>query len=59
MEVEFTGQLIDSMLEAISRLEKVADKKRKKDEATKLKTFIIDLHRQINDSLREKDVWKN
>ena len=56
MEVEFTGQLIDSMLEAISRLEKVADKKRKKDEATKLKTFIIDLHRQINDSLREKDV---
>lgn len=56
MDIEFAGQLIDSMLEAVLRLEKVVGKKRKKDEAVKLKTLIIDLHRQINDSLREKDV---
>ena len=56
MDVEFVGQLIDSMSEAVSRLEKVANKKRKRDEAVKLKTLIIDLNRQVNDSLRSKDV---
>lgn len=56
MDAVFVSQLIDSMSEALSRLEKVINNKKKKDEATKLKTLIIDLHRQINDSLREKDV---
>jgi hypothetical protein len=56
MDAVFVGQLIESMSEALGKLEKVVNNKKKKDEATKLKTLIIDLHRQINDSLLEKNV---
>lgn len=56
MDAVFVGQLIDSMDEALSKLEKVINNKKKKDEATKLKTLIIDLYRQISDSLSEKNV---
>lgn len=51
MDIEFTGQLIDSMTEAVNRFE-VAIKKKRKEEANRLKIFIFDLHRQINDSLK-------
>ena len=54
MNVEFTGQLVDSMSEAVLKLER-AVKKKQKGEIIKLKTFIFDLHRQIADSLREKN----
>ena len=50
MDIEFTGQLIDSMSEAVLKLEK-AMKKKRKDEILELKTFIFDLHRQVTDSL--------
>lgn len=55
MDIEFTAQLIDSMDEAIIKLEK-SIKKKEKDEAVKLKSFILDLQRQIADSLKEKNV---
>ena len=52
IDVEFVGQLVDSMEEAVLRLEKaVADDK--KDEANKLRTFIFDLHRQIESAMVE------
>jgi len=50
IDVEFVGQLVDSMEEAVLRLEKaVVDNK--KDEANKLRTFIFDLHRQIESAM--------
>lgn len=55
MNIEFVGQLVESMNEAVLKLER-AIKKKQIDEATKLKTFIFDLHRQINQSLKESDV---
>lgn len=55
MDVEFAGQLIDSMSEAVLQLER-AVKRKKTEEANKLKTFVFDLHRQVSDSLKEKDV---
>lgn len=55
MDVEFVGQLIDSMDEAISKLERLI-KRKKDDEANKLKAFIFDLHRQISDSLGAENV---
>jgi len=51
MNVEFIGQLVDSMEEGISRLEQavaVGDK----DLANKLKTFIFDVHKKIADEVR-------
>ena len=54
MDAEFTGQLIDSMAEAVSKLQKISKKKRKND-VVKLKTLILDLHRQIGDSLEGKN----
>jgi hypothetical protein len=51
MDIEFTGQLIDSMNEALGRFESAVKKKRR-EEANRLKVFIFDLHRQINDSLK-------
>lgn len=51
MDTEFTGQLIDSMTDAVSKLEIVVRKKRN-EEANKLKIFIFDLHKQIAESLK-------
>jgi hypothetical protein len=47
MNVEFVGQLIDSMEDAILKLEQAVSSG-KKDEANNLRTFIFDLHRQID-----------
>jgi len=52
IDVEFVGQLVDSMDEAVLKLEQaVADDK--KDEANKLRTFIFDLHKQIESAMTE------
>ena len=48
--VEFVGQLVDSMDDAVLRLEKAVSEDRK-DEANKLRTFIFDLHRQIESAM--------
>lgn len=50
VDIEFVGQLVDSMYDAVFRLEKaVLDNKM--DEANKLKVFIFDLHNQINSAV--------
>lgn len=55
MDVEFVGQLVDSMNDAVLRLERaVVDDK--KDEANKLRIFIFDLHRQIDSAVGGKNV---
>lgn len=54
MEIEFIGQLIDSMNEAVLRLEKSVEEKRLED-ANKLKIFILDVHSRISELLEVKD----
>ncbi len=51
MNVEFIGQLVDSMEEGILRLERAIEKK---DDfsANKLRIFIFDIHRKISEALR-------
>ncbi len=57
VEVIFVEQLVNSMEEAILKLEKEILKKNF-EEATKLKTLIFDLHLQIEKALGGKDVWR-
>lgn len=52
MDVEFVGQLVSSMEDAVLRLEDAIEKKRD-DEANKLRTFIFDLHGQIEKAMVE------
>ena len=51
MNVEFIGQLIDSMEEGVSRLEQAISKK-DNETANKLRVFIFDVHRKISEALR-------
>ena len=46
VDVEFIGQLVDSMEEAVVKMEEAIENKNA-DEASKLKVFIFDLHRQV------------
>jgi len=55
VNVEFIGQLVDSMGDAVAEME-VAIKKNKLDEANRLRTFIFDLHCQITNVIRGKNV---
>ncbi len=55
MDIEFIGQLVDSMSDALSRLEQ-AIKTKNTDEANKLRTFIFDLHSQISTTMGAKNV---
>lgn len=55
MDIEFIGQLVDSMNDSVLKLEKAIEKK-KTDEINKLRTFIFDLHRQINKEITGKNV---
>ncbi len=51
MDVEFIGQLVDSMEEGVLRLEKaiaVGDK----DSVNKLRVFVFDVHKKIAEALR-------
>ena len=52
VDVEFVGQLVDSMEDAVLRLEKAVAEENKA-EANKLRTFIFDLHRQIDSAMVE------
>ena len=51
MDVEFIGQLVDSMEEGILRLEQAIEKKDDVS-ANKLRVFIFDVHRKISEALR-------
>ncbi|MCK4650474.1 hypothetical protein KAT36_04565 [Candidatus Pacearchaeota archaeon] len=51
MDVEFIGQLVDSMEEAVIRLDR-AVAKNDKVTANKLKIFIFDVHKKISEALR-------
>ena len=47
MDVAFVGQLVDSMETAVLQLDKAIAENRI-DEANRLRTFIFDLHMQID-----------
>lgn len=55
VNIEFVGQLINSMESAVLQLEQSIEKG-KTDEANKLRTFIFDLHRQIDKAMRDQNV---
>ena len=55
MDVEFVGQLVDAMSEAVIKLEKAISSK-KDDDVNKLRTFIFDLHGQIDQAVGGEDV---
>ncbi|MFH0711681.1 MAG: hypothetical protein V1889_00990 [archaeon] len=55
--VEFVGQLVDSMWDAVVEMERAIEKKRV-DEANRLRTFIFDLHCQIANMTGKRDVRK-
>jgi hypothetical protein len=50
VNIEFVGQLIDSMSEGVSRLEDAIEDNRV-DDINKLKVFIFDLHRKITEAM--------
>ncbi len=55
VNIEFVGQLIDSMNDAVLQLEQ-ATASQKMDEVNKLRTFIFDLHRQITGVIGGRNV---
>jgi len=55
VDVEFVGQLVNSMDEAVLKLENAVASNKTSD-ANKLRTFIFDLHRQIDDAMKVQDV---
>lgn len=54
MDIAFIGQLIDSMETAVLQLEQ-AITSNKFDEANRLRTFIFDLHMQIDAAIGGKN----
>ena len=52
VDIEFIGQLVTSMNDAVLQLEKAVAGSRT-DEANKLRTFIFDLHKQIENTVME------
>ena len=55
VNVEFVGQLVDAMSEAVLKLER-AIKRKKMDDVNRLRTFIFDLHRQIDVAIGVENV---
>jgi len=49
-DLEFLGQLVDSMSEAVDKLEKARDSGNKK-EARKIEEFILDMQKKFNEEL--------
>ncbi len=47
VDIEFLGQLVESMEEAVIKME-VATNKKKVEEVNKLRTFIFDMYQQID-----------
>ena len=54
-DIEFIGQLVDSMDDAVVQLEQAVEKE-DKDRVNELRTFIFDLHRQIAGATGGKNV---
>ncbi|MDH3353114.1 MAG: hypothetical protein OEL87_01585 [Nanoarchaeota archaeon] len=50
MDIEFIGQLVDSMNDAVLKLEQTIQSKNT-NETNKLRTFIFDLHNQISTTI--------
>jgi len=55
VSVEFLGQLVDSMGDAVEEMERAIEKNNI-NEANRLRTFIFDLYRQIAKYSGGKDV---
>jgi len=55
VNIEFVGQLVDSMGDAVDEMEEAIGKK-KFDEANRLRTFIFDLHSQLAKIMRRQNV---
>ncbi len=55
VDVEFVGQLVDSMSDAVYRLEKAIMGKDLEAE-NKLRVFVFDLHKQIAEAMGAKHV---
>lgn len=55
MDIEFVEQLVNSMGDAVLKLEQ-AIRSKNNDDANKLRTFIFDLHNQISAMARVQDV---
>ncbi len=55
VDIDFVAQLVDSMEAAVLKLEKAAAGQ-ETDEVNKLRTFIFDLHRQMNGVLGSENV---
>lgn len=53
VDVEFLGQIVDAMDVAIARLEDALEKK-DKENISKLKVFIFDLHRKLDSGIDEE-----
>lgn len=51
MDVEFIGQLVDSMEDGLLKLEKAIEKKDDVS-ANKLKVFVFDIYKKIQEALR-------
>jgi hypothetical protein len=51
VNVEFIGQLVDSMEEGVLKLESALQRK-DMDSANRLKVFVFDIHRKISEALR-------
>jgi uncharacterized membrane protein (DUF106 family) len=55
VDIEFLEQLVNSMGEAVEKLEK-ATEKQDKDEANKLRVFIFDMHNKIDEAIDIENV---
>ena len=55
VDIEFIGQLVDSMSEAVLQLEKAVLEK-EVDKMNKLRVFIFDLHNQISSIIGGQNV---
>lgn len=55
VDIEFVGQLVNSMNDAVLQLEQSITNK-KIDESNRLRAFIFDLHRQIARAIGSKNV---
>jgi len=55
VNIEFVGQLVDSMDDAVEKMESAIEKN-KTDEANRMRTFIFDLHCQLSNVMGGKNV---
>jgi hypothetical protein len=58
VDIDVVSQLVDSMEHSVIQLEQAISKK-KLDDANKLRTFIFDLHLQLNSAITGKTAGEN